>query len=97
MRFLSLFALLIASCAAPVPPGPSPPPEASPEKPAAEANTSTPQASAPPLKSSGPIQAPRFVRTHFSGIAIEAVAFDSRSHRLVVADQAGGPGSTWPD
>ena len=27
----------------------------------------------------------------------EGVAFDSRSHRLVVVDQAGGPGSQFPD
>jgi uncharacterized protein YigE (DUF2233 family) len=37
------------------------------------------------------------VNTELSGIAITAVAFDSRSHRLVVADQPGGPGSVWPD
>lgn len=37
------------------------------------------------------------VNTELSGIAITAVAFDSRSHRLVVADQPGGPGSLWPD
>lgn len=35
--------------------------------------------------------------TSLSGISITAVAFDSRSHRLVVADQPGGPGSVWPD
>lgn len=37
------------------------------------------------------------VNSEFSGISITAVAFDSRSHRLVVADQPGGPGSLWPD
>ena len=37
------------------------------------------------------------VGTSLSGISITAVAFDSRSHRLVVADQPGGPGSLWPD
>lgn len=37
------------------------------------------------------------VATELSGISITAVAFDSRSHRLVVADQPGGPGSQWPD
>lgn len=37
------------------------------------------------------------VRTELSGISITAVAFDIRSHRLVVADQPGGPGSVWPD
>lgn len=37
------------------------------------------------------------VNSELSGISITAVAFDSRSHRLVVADQPGGPGSVWPD
>jgi hypothetical protein len=32
-----------------------------------------------------------------SGIPITAVTFDSRTHRLVIADQPGGPGSRWPD
>lgn len=32
-----------------------------------------------------------------SGILFEGVAFDSRSHRLVVVDQAGGPGSRFAD
>jgi hypothetical protein len=32
-----------------------------------------------------------------SGISIEGVAFDSRSHRLVVADQTAGPGSGFAD
>ncbi|HEY8991607.1 MAG TPA: hypothetical protein VIM46_06495, partial [Luteolibacter sp.] len=32
-----------------------------------------------------------------AGIALDGVAFDSRSHRLVVADQPQGPGSKWPD
>src|SRR5690606_35570644 len=30
-------------------------------------------------------------------IALDGVQFDSRLHRLVVADQTGGPGSKWPD
>lgn len=37
------------------------------------------------------------VNPELSGISITAVAFDSRSHRLVIADQPGGPGSVWPD
>ena len=32
-----------------------------------------------------------------SGISFEGVAFDSRSHRLAVADQARGPASQWLD
>lgn len=32
-----------------------------------------------------------------AGILIEGVGFDSRSHRLMVADQPAGPGTLWPD
>ncbi|TAE77237.1 MAG: hypothetical protein EAZ84_05030 [Verrucomicrobia bacterium] len=46
-------------------------------------------------RSSAP--APRLVRTSLAGIPITAIAFDARTHRLVVADQADGPGSQWPD
>lgn len=37
------------------------------------------------------------VETTLAGTPITAVAFDSRTHRLVVADQTGGPASLWPD
>lgn len=37
------------------------------------------------------------MRAEVSGITIEGVAFDSRGHRLVVADQAAGPGSGFTD
>jgi hypothetical protein len=40
---------------------------------------------------------PRFTSEEISGITIEGVAFDSRSHRLVIADQAAGPGSQFID
>lgn len=44
-----------------------------------------------------PAAQPKVTRGDFSGIVFEGVAFDSRSHRLVVVDQAGGPGSTFLD
>lgn len=59
-----------------------------PEKPAAATASTTPTA---------PVSAPRYFHTEIGGIALEAVAFDSRSHRLIVADQPNGPGSQWPD
>jgi hypothetical protein len=37
------------------------------------------------------------VSVTIAGIALDGVAFDARSHRLVVADQPQGPGSKWPD
>lgn len=39
----------------------------------------------------------RVASADLSGIAFEGVAFDSRRHRLVVADQPGGPGSRFAD
>jgi len=39
------------------------------------------------------IATPRFVSWSARGVSFEGVAFDARSHRLVVVDQAGGPGS----
>ncbi len=40
---------------------------------------------------------PRRVTATLAGISFTAVTFDSRTHRLVIADQPGGPGSLWPD
>ena len=42
---------------------------------------------------SSPIQAPRVVTWSARGVSFEGVFFDSRSHRMRVVDQAGGPGS----
>lgn len=42
---------------------------------------------------SPPPAPPRFVQRRISGIAFKGVEFDSRSHRLCVIDQSGGPGS----
>lgn len=47
--------------------------------------------------SSRPLVSAKATHTEVSGIVFEGVAFDSRSHRLVVADQSGGPASQFPD
>ncbi len=44
-----------------------------------------------------PAEAPRAFRTRLGGIPVSGIAFDSRTHRLLVADQPGGPGSLWAD
>jgi hypothetical protein len=56
-----------------------------------------PPALAKPELASHSAEPPRAIRGEFSGITFEGVAFDSRSHRLAVIDQAGGPGSRFPD
>ena len=54
-----------------------------------------------PEISSSPLQAPpvspKVIHEMISDIALEGVAFDSRSHRLVVVDQEAGPGSRFAD
>jgi Phosphodiester glycosidase len=50
-------------------------------------------APAPPTS----LEATRFTRQEIAGILFEGVAFDSRNQRLVVVDQAGGPGSQYED
>lgn len=44
-----------------------------------------------------PVKAAKVVNETIAGILFEGVAFDSRNHRLVVVDQAGGLGSRFPD
>jgi hypothetical protein len=44
-----------------------------------------------------PMLSPRVTLGEIRGIRFEGIVFDSRSHRLVVADQARGPGSQYPD
>lgn len=46
---------------------------------------------------SSPLQPASATRREISGIVFEGVSFDSRSHRLQVADQSAGPGSQYPD
>lgn len=43
------------------------------------------------------VQAPKRLLTTVGAISIEGVSFDSRSHRLRVLDQPGGPASRWQD
>lgn len=50
-----------------------------------------------PRLSAIPMDAPRTKGSEYSGITFEGVSFDARSHRLVVIDQAGGPGSRFVD
>lgn len=50
----------------------------------------------PPVESPAPVP-PRLTVREISGITFEGVAFDSRDHRLMVADQANGPGSRFAD
>lgn len=80
--------LLLASCfpARPETPSMNPPPQVV-ESPA-------------PFKA---IEAPTRIETasltdrELSGIRFEGISFDSREDRLIVLDQAGGPGSKFPD
>lgn len=101
-RSLTLFvAVGLASCGIPDRPAVSIPsvPVASPHKPAAPLDLSKLDASysTPPPQSQPTAQPAHAVETTLSGISITAVSFDSRTHRLAIADQAGGPGSRWPD
>ena len=52
---------------------------------------------APPALVPPALVPPQVVAREISGITFEGVAFDSSEHRLVVADQASGPGSKFAD
>jgi hypothetical protein len=60
-----------------------------------------PPANSAPVGNSTVAQAaaavPRYGQTRVAGIRVDWVSFDARRHGLTVADQAGGPGSQWPD
>jgi hypothetical protein len=91
MRFLvlAIISLSLTSCyqAKPLP-------EPVRKPPSAPINT-TP---APILAIPSPPQvAPRFTSREIAGITFEGVTFDSRSARLIVADQPNGPGSQFID
>ncbi|WP_367874290.1 phosphodiester glycosidase family protein [Luteolibacter sp. Populi] len=92
----ALTSLLFVSCAARHPaeaiPIAAPKPES--VQAAPPASQATPP---PPAKPETALQSPRAVQTSLAGISISGVSFDSRSHRLAVADQEAGPGSKWPD
>ncbi|RPJ34165.1 MAG: hypothetical protein EHM17_07615 [Verrucomicrobiaceae bacterium] len=57
----------------------------------------TPVPATKPETAAHPAAPPRTTHTVVSGITFEGVAFDARNHRLVVIDQAGGPGSRFAD
>lgn len=99
LRHFALLLLALAASCAPQKQGPSALPEipvASAEK--AEASPVTlPETAHAEIPPSRPIHGPMLVRTSLSGIPIAFVTFDSRTHRIKVADQAGGPGSRWAD
>lgn len=52
---------------------------------------------APPQRPAIPVAPPQLTSCEMAGIRFEGVAFDARSHRLIVADQPAGPGTRWPD
>lgn len=82
-------ALTITSCR----PASAPPPSRSTPLPPASAVV-LPQAEAPPAVTPATAPAgPRVVSWSARGVSFEGVAFDARSHRLVVVDQPDGPGS----
>jgi hypothetical protein len=98
LRLLLPAAVLFTACTpqAPVAPVSQPQRSSSPMPgPAPEAAIPAPVAAA--VVATTPAPAPQVVQTTRSGIAITAVAFDARTHRLAIADQPGGPGSRWPD
>jgi len=64
---------------------------------AAAAPTPAVPRAAPAASLETPVAAPHATSGEISGIVFEGVAFDSRSHRLRVADQPAGPGTRWPD
>ena len=62
----------------------------------AEAVTA-PKVESPPMLAIVPANPARATNREISGIHFEGVSFDSRSHRLLVADQIAGPGSQYAD
>jgi len=58
-------------------------------------NEAAPPPAPPPAQT--PAIPARATSVEISGIRFEGVSFDSRNHRLVVADQAAGPGSQFSD
>jgi hypothetical protein len=92
MRFIAAASLLalVSSCA-PVRETGAP----APERPAVRETAAAPVAR--PIVPDLPLESAKATSREISGIVFEGVAYDSRSHRLTVVDQAGGPGSRFPD
>jgi hypothetical protein len=98
IRFL-LPLLLLASCT-PYEPATAPPQKkaAPAPPPAAAAITATPLTEAPKIfENTTPPAAPTLVTRNLPEFNLEGVAFDSRTHRLRIIDQADGPGTTFTD
>ncbi len=93
MRFTicALLAISITSCF------PARPLEKTTTTPPARIQKISPAVSTPPPPPSSPANPPRMTVREISGITFEGVAFDSRNHHLVVADQPNGPGTLYPD
>ena len=89
MRFLivPIFVLLFVSCVPAPPVRPAPKPSVVEKSPTVEI----------PAVASTPESLTRFTSQEISGITFEGVAFDSRNHRLIVVDQANGPGTQFAD
>lgn len=94
LRLLPLAVLLIASCG-PTPGDPERPPPANPVV-FPEDDSNRAAAVEAPLPQGKVVKA-AFGRTVIEGIRIEAMVYDSRTHRAVIADQPQGPGSIWRD
>ncbi|MEY3895758.1 MAG: hypothetical protein RLZZ214_1278 [Verrucomicrobiota bacterium] len=94
MRFLILLllALLFASCF-PARPVPVSAPDTQTDPPPKHTFSESP----PPIISRQASAPARATVLQIAGITFEGVSFDSRDHRLVVADQANGPGSQYAD
>lgn len=93
-RLILPTAVFLASCSPQAPLTPIEPPPA-PLKAAVAAQAHGPAPA--PATPEAPARAPRVVETTLAGISVSAVVFDSRSHRLAIADQPEGPGSRWAD
>lgn len=99
MRFhlLAFAALAIAACAPAKPVRKASPVATAAPVATAQEPDPPPPAITPPVTSPATANAPRATSRDISGITFEGVSFDSRSHRLAVVDQPGGPGSRFAD
>lgn len=94
LRFL-LPIVLLASCS-PYVPAPTPKTKAVPTSPPV-AIIPTPAEAPKNFENSTPSAAPTLITRNLPDFNLEGVAFDSRTHRLRVIDQADGPGTTFID
>ena len=94
LRFV-LPLLLISSCS-PYEPSSTPIPKHAPTGPSV-ATMTTPEEMSKIFENPNPPTAPTSITRSLPEFNLEGVAFDSRTHRLRVIDQAGGPGSAFID